>query len=180
MIKLAVVDVDGCLTDGVYSVGTALITPSSLVGQSYFPTYLNKNFFSRDFHGLHQLISNNVQVAIVTSSSDNVIIDQCHRSKLHCIIETEIKDKKEFVKNKFVDKLNISWRHIAAIGDDEIDEELLKLVEVPCCPNDAHDHVQHVVKLCDNGFVSKFNGGKGAVRDFCDLILQMNRWHNEW
>ena len=53
------------------------------------------------------------------------------------------------------------------MGDDLPDICVLKKVGLKCCPNDA---VKQVKKECN--FISEFNGGKGAVRELCDFILE--------
>jgi len=47
-------------------------------------------------------------------------------------------------------------------------------VGMPACPQDAHhDVVNCVVGL--RGFVATKDGGRGAVREFCDYIIEANR-----
>jgi len=52
------------------------------------------------------------------------------------------------------------------MGDDIIDLPILSRVGLAAAPKNGHplvmDHVQ---------FVSKYKGGRGAVRELCDLIL---------
>ena len=43
----------------------------------------------------------------------------------------------------------------------------MEQVGLPCCPKDA---VSEVKKVCK--FKSKYNGGRGAVRELCDFILK--------
>ena len=52
------------------------------------------------------------------------------------------------------------------MGDDLPDICVLKKVGLKCCPKDAVDLVKN-----ECNFVSNFNGGKGAVRELCDFIL---------
>ena len=53
------------------------------------------------------------------------------------------------------------------MGDDLPDICCLKIVGLPSCPNDAVEEVQ---KYAD--FISSKNGGRGAVRELCDIILK--------
>jgi len=48
------------------------------------------------------------------------------------------------------------------------DKECLASVGLPAAPADAMPEVAEVV-----AYVSPFPGGKGAVRDFCELILRL-------
>ena len=52
------------------------------------------------------------------------------------------------------------------MGDDLPDICILEKVGLACCPADA---VKEVQDICN--FKSKYNGGKGAVRELCDFIL---------
>ena len=53
------------------------------------------------------------------------------------------------------------------MGDDLPDLCILKKVGLSACPKDAVDEVLKVSR-----FVSNKNGGRGAVRDLCNLILK--------
>ena len=49
------------------------------------------------------------------------------------------------------------------MGDDILDIPPMKLCGVKACPADAMIEVK---EICD--FISSYNGGNGAVRDFID------------
>ena len=50
-----------------------------------------------------------------------------------------------------------------------------KKVGLACCPNDA---VEEVKNICN--FISSKNGGKGAVRELCDYILETQGIEKEY
>jgi 3-deoxy-D-manno-octulosonate 8-phosphate phosphatase (KDO 8-P phosphatase) len=52
------------------------------------------------------------------------------------------------------------------MGDDLPDICILEKVGLACCPKDA---VKEVCDICN--FISTRDGGKGAVRELCDFIL---------
>ena len=60
------------------------------------------------------------------------------------------------------------------MGDDLPDICVLKVVGLPCCPNDAVEEVRQQAK-----FISSKNGGKGAVRELCDFILKSTGKYEE-
>lgn len=64
-------------------------------------------------------------------------------------------------------KYNINFDEIAYMGDDLPDICILEKVHLKGCPNDAVDEVKAVAN-----FISTKNGGRGAVREFCDYILK--------
>ena len=62
---------------------------------------------------------------------------------------------------------NLTYENVAYMGDDIPDICVLEKVALACCPNDA---VKEVQEICN--FKSSINGGRGAVREFCDFILE--------
>ena len=54
----------------------------------------------------------------------------------------------------------------AFIGDDISDIEVMKVSEISGCPYNAAKNVKTVAN-----YVSPFNGGDGAVRDFIEWII---------
>ena len=158
MIKLFLTDVDGTLTDGVYSTNEEGV--------------VCKNFYTRDFHGLHILKETGVEIGIISYSKDCVINKQCDRAAQYAKVMTGVKDKLKFITDHV--KKGLEWDEIAYIGDDTVDEELLLKVGIPACPLDAHYSVLSLINEHKEGFLSKFCGGKGAVRDFAEYIIALN------
>ena len=64
------------------------------------------------------------------------------------------------------EKYNLSYDEISYMGDDLPDICCLEKVGLACCPKDAVDEVKEIAH-----FVSSKDGGRGAVRELCDLIL---------
>ena len=61
------------------------------------------------------------------------------------------------------------------MGDDLPDVCCLEKVGLACCPNDAVDEVKNICH-----FVSSKNGGKGAVRELCDFVLESQGIEKEY
>ena len=55
------------------------------------------------------------------------------------------------------------------MGDDWPDLPVMRRSHFSCAPANAHDEALHVAD-----WVSAKNGGEGAVRQFCDLLLAAN------
>ena len=53
------------------------------------------------------------------------------------------------------------------MGDDINDLEAMKVVGAPIAVNNAVDEIKKIAL-----YVTKKNGGEGAVREVCDLILK--------
>lgn len=145
MIKLVIFDLDGCFTDG-----------------SLHELVLN----AKDTYGLKKLNDKDVKTAII-SRVQNKIDDKFLNERIDYIY-THVEDKIEQC-DALLEQLGINYNEVAFIGDDEPDLKLLNMVKISGCPNDAMDAVKDQVK-----FVSRFKGGKGAVREFSDYVLSFN------
>ena len=77
--------------------------------------------------------------------------------------------------NEILSRYGADLGSVAYMGDDEPDICILEKVGLACCPNDA---VKEVKKICN--FISSYNGGKGAVRELCDFILEQQGIEKEY
>ena len=68
-IKICVFDLDGTLTDGTYQV--------------FEDGGFSKTFYTRDFDAISQLLKNGIKVIIMTTSHDEVILQQIKRIRQH-------------------------------------------------------------------------------------------------
>ena len=69
-----------------------------------------------------------------------------------------------------MNKYNLNFDEVAYMGDDLPDICVLEKVGLSGCPADAVQEVKEIVK-----WHSTLNGGRGAVREFCDYILKTNK-----
>jgi len=153
-IKILALDVDGVLTDG-----SITFTES---GEEC------KSFDAKDGQGIVCLQKAGFVTAIITARK-NLTVE--HRAKNLGIVELHQGAKYKLpVLESIVEKYNLSLKNVAYVGDDLPDICILEKVGLACCPNDA---VKEVKKVCD--FKSKYNGGRGAVRDVCDYILKSQK-----
>ena len=155
-IKLLMLDVDGVMTDG------SIILDNK--GNEF------KRFHVRDGHGIKMIQRAGIKVAIITGRKSKVVEI---RAKELGITEVYQKIyKKSVVFEKLIKKYKCRDENVAFMGDDVVDRELLKRAGLSAAPADAEDEAK---KLAD--FVAKRNGGRGAVREFTDLILKSsNLW----
>lgn len=151
MIKLVAFDVDGVLTDGSLTFDEN--------GHEY------KTFNAKDGQGIGNLHKAGIITAIITARNNGTVE---HRAKNLNITELHqgSKNKIETLEN-IMKKYNINFEEIAYMGDDLPDICILEKVHLKGCPNDAVDEVKAVAN-----FISTKNGGRGAVREFCDYILK--------
>ena len=150
-IKLTAFDVDGVLTDGSLTFDEN--------GHEY------KTFNAKDGQGIVNLNKAGIITAIITARENGTVF---HRAK-----NLNIKELHQGSKNKIatlesiMQKYNITFDEIAYMGDDLPDICILEKVALKGCPNDAVEEVKAIAN-----FISTKNGGRGAVREFCDYILK--------
>ena len=68
---------------------------------------------------------------------------------------------------KWLKENNIDWSECAAMGDDLADYQLLMKVGVAAVPSQAEKMIKNMAD-----FIAPREGGNGAIRDFCNLILE--------
>ena len=150
-IKAVVMDVDGVLTDGSLTFGEN--------GEEY------KTFNAKDGQGIVMLNKTGFVTAIITARKNPTVRHRFNNLGMTKLFEG-CKNKIEALK-ELAEEYDFGLNEIAYMGDDLPDICVLKEVGLPCAPNDAADEVlEHAV------FVSSKNGGRGAVREMCNLILK--------
>ena len=153
-IRALVVDVDGTLTDGGMYYGPA--------GEAL------KKFNTRDAHGLQLLREHGIKVCVISAENSPAV--EARMRKLN------IDEYHPGIENKFtlLSELARSWNidlhDIAYMGDDLSDLECLRRAGTAFCPADSVPEI-----LQEAHYVCKRQGGNGAVREACDLILKVNR-----
>jgi YrbI family 3-deoxy-D-manno-octulosonate 8-phosphate phosphatase len=150
-IKLLAVDVDGVLTDaGMYY---------SENGDEL------KKFNTRDGMGLSLLQQEGVIVAIVTGENTEIVKRRSKKLNIKEIFQG-VKDKKEIIVY-LCEKYNINREEVAYIGDDINDLEVMKFVGLGAAVADGMEVIKEHSK-----YVTSLKGGEGAVREFCEYILE--------
>jgi 3-deoxy-D-manno-octulosonate 8-phosphate phosphatase (KDO 8-P phosphatase) len=149
-VKLLSCDVDGVLTDG------GLYYDSE--GRE------TRRFHVLDGLGIQNLMDAGVQVCIISRSTTTAI---AHRAKAlgieHCYLG--VKNKLETMHH-LLEELKLDLKHVAHVGDDLNDLELLLAVGLPLTVPRAVKEVKDVAK-----FITEKNGGDGAVREITDMII---------
>jgi 3-deoxy-D-manno-octulosonate 8-phosphate phosphatase (KDO 8-P phosphatase) len=151
-INTVIIDVDGTLTDGniiVSSRGESLLL-----------------FNIRDGLGIKLAYLNSVRIIVLSGSSCKAINKRMTSLGLDTKnINLGVQDKAIFVSNLIKEKV-IDKNFTLYIGDDINDLEAMQLVKYKSCPLNAHDRVLETVN-----YISKFNGGFGAVRDILEFYF---------
>lgn len=155
-IKLFALDVDGVMTDG------RIIYDDD--GRE------TKIFDVKDGHGIKMLIRSGLDVAIITARQSNVVIHRARNLGIDLVYQKAI-DKVSALED-ILAKKGLSFEQAAYIGDELVDIPLLRKVGFAIAVKDAVDDVKRYVD-----YVAVKNGGYGAVREVCELILKsQGRW----
>ncbi len=149
-IQLLILDVDGVLTDG------RIILDND--GNEL------KAFNVRDGHGIKMLVSAGVRVAIITGRHSKVVERRAQELGI-----TEVYQRchiKTVALEHIVGKYGLTENEVAYVGDDIVDIPIFRRVGMPIAVNDATDEAKNFAAM-----VTKSGGGRGAVREICDLLL---------
>ena len=155
-IRLLILDVDGVLTDG----------------RLYFDAKGEtlKVFHVRDGHGLKMAQRAGIEVAFVSGRRSDAAY---HRAKELGIsrFHEGVRDKVA-VMAEIMAAMRIQPAEVAAVGDDLVDLPLMARVGLSVAVADA---VPEVVAAAH--WVTSLPGGRGAVREVCDLLLKaQGKW----
>lgn len=150
-IKLLLLDVDGILTDGriIYdNQGNEL-----------------KAFDVKDGHGLKMLQRAGIKIGIITGRQSEVVTRRAAELGIDILFQkalTKLDPYREILAAEgLVDE------QVAYMGDDVVDLPILRRVGFSATVADA---VPDVKPLVD--YVTTRCGGRGAVREVCDLLLR--------
>jgi len=159
MIKLIVLDVDGCLTDGklIYSADSIE----------------SKSFNVKDGLGISTWVKLGNEVAIITGRNSSIVQKRAKELGIQHIYQG-IKDKDRVLKELVV-FLNIEFSNVSAIGDDLNDYNMLELVGKSFTPNNG---VKEIKSIVDTVLLS--NGGDGAVREMIDILVDFNNQREQF
>jgi len=150
-IQMVVFDFDGVFTDN-----RVLVMQDGTEGV----------FCSRaDGFGLAALRSAGVQSLVISKEVNPVVGERCKKLRIPCIQGC---DNKQEVLTREIRQLGISLERVAYVGNDINDIECLEIVGLPVCVADAWPPVKEFSKI-----VTKAKGGYGAVREFCDFIVDI-------
>ena len=149
-IRLLILDVDGVLTDGRLhfdSDGTEA-----------------KAFFAHDGHGIKMLIGSGVPVAIITSRSSPLVARRAGELGIEHLYQGQ--QDKRIAYAELRAQLKLDPAQVAYVGDDVIDLPVMCRCGLAVATADARPQVAHLAH-----WQAPNNGGHGAVRDTCELLL---------
>jgi 3-deoxy-D-manno-octulosonate 8-phosphate phosphatase (KDO 8-P phosphatase) len=155
-VRLILMDVDGVLTDGRIHVSDQGIESRAFDARDGLGIKLGQKA------GLTFGIISGRESSLVEKRSRELGIDEIHQ---------RIHDKLGRAR-EIQERLSIEADAVCYVGDDLIDLPLMRAVGFAAAPADAMAEVRAVAHL-----VTGKNGGRGAVREVIDRVLQASgRW----
>lgn len=121
--------------------------------------------------GLNRLKKVGVKVIVITSEINPVVKKRCTKLGIDCI--TDCKNKLSALKEIMREK-NLSAEEVCFVGNDLPDLDCLKYVGFPMAVKSSVAEVLKVAK-----YVTKREGGAGAVREVCDIIYNERKGRNK-
>ncbi len=149
-VRAAIFDVEGVLTDGRLYIGEN--------GETV------KAFHSLDGHGLKLLVACGIEPVVISGRDSPAL-----RRRMADLGITRIAlgaGDKLAVAAPLLQALQLDWTEVAAMGDDWPDLPLMQRARFACTVPDAHIEVRSIAH-----HVTAARGGRGAAREFCDLLL---------
>ncbi len=150
-IKLLLLDVDGVLTNGSIYMGST---------QEEF-----KAFNVHDGLGITLLQSTGIKVGLITKRQSEIVTRRAAELKIEHVYQGQKNKLDAFLE--MLEICHISAEEVAYMGDDIPDWVILSRVGLSTTVTNAVDYIKERVH-----WMSQHNGGKGAVRELCDLLMQ--------
>ncbi|MCS0588121.1 KdsC family phosphatase [Massilia norwichensis] len=150
-VKVMIFDVDGVLTDGSLTYDAN--------GE------ITKTFFVLDGLGIQLLNRTGVRTAII-SARRSPIVDR-RASDLGITHVFQGQHDKRLAFAELLEQTGVTAEECGYIGDDVIDLPLLTRVGFAVTVPSGHPEVQHRAH-----YVTKNAGGRGAVREVCDMVMR--------
>jgi 3-deoxy-D-manno-octulosonate 8-phosphate phosphatase (KDO 8-P phosphatase) len=150
-IKCLICDVDGVLTDGLLFIdnhGNEL-----------------KTFHVQDGVGLKLLMSVGIDVAVITTSRNAVVDHRMEQLGIQHYFKGQFDKRAAFAELK--QRLGYTHEQFAYIGDDVPDLPIMQQVGLSVAVANAVCQIKEYAN-----WETMQHGGRGAVREVCDLILR--------
>ncbi|MEK6726474.1 MAG: D-glycero-beta-D-manno-heptose 1-phosphate adenylyltransferase [Deltaproteobacteria bacterium] len=157
-IRLLLLDVDGVMTDG------RVVFADS--GEEV------KAFDVKDGHGIRMLIRSGVGVALLTGRESRVVLHRARDLGIDMVYQGA-KDKLPVFEGILREK-GFKGEEVCYVGDDLVDMPIMSRSGLSISVADASEELKRSVD-----YVTERPGGRGAVREVCELILKaQGKWED--
>ncbi len=150
-VRLAIFDVDGVLTDGTIWIGAR--------GEAF------KAFNILDGHGIKMLQGAGVRTAILSGRDSEAVVRRAEELSIHHVVQGAGDKAAAFAE--LLAESGFRAEAGAFVGDDLPDLPVLRRCGFAVAVANAVDEVK---AACH--YVTAAAGGRGAVREFCELVLR--------
>jgi len=123
-----------------------------------------------DGFGIEKIRKFNIPLFVISKENNTIIKHRCKKLKIKCSIgiQNKVAELKNLLSNNRINRLNTIY-----VGNDDNDLDCMKYVGCPIAVNDAVDSVKQISKI-----ILRSNGGNGAVREICELVLNNIQYNN--
>lgn len=149
-IRLVICDVDGVFSDGRIYLGNQ--------GEEL------KAFHTRDGFGIKALRHAGIEVAVITGRTSEIVSQRMKSLTVPYVYQGQEDKMPAFAALQ--QQLQLAPSQIAYIGDDLSDWKVMQYCGLAVAVNDAHPYLRRHAH-----YTTSLNGGFGAVRELCDLLL---------
>lgn len=150
LVRLAIFDVDGVMTDGTLYIGAQ--------GEAF------KAFNILDGHGMKMLQSAGVATAILSGRASDAVARRAAELAIAHVVQGSADKAAAFEALRA--RLGLEAQACAFVGDDLPDLEVMRRCGLAVAVANAVDAVKEAAH-----YVTRAHGGRGAVREFCELVL---------
>ena len=159
-ITTFIFDVDGVLTDGTVTVTTS--------GE------MLRKMNIKDGYAIKTAVDSGYHICIISGGSNEGVrlrLQGLGVKDIHLGVHNKIETLNEYLISTNIDSANALY-----MGDDIPDLQVMQMVGLPCCPQDAAPEIKAV-----SSYISHKNGGKGAVRDVIEQVMKVQgKWNNNF
>ncbi len=118
-----------------------------------------------DGWGIARMRDAGIRMAVMSTEMNPVVQTRCTKLEIECF--HQLGDSKIERFTAWCEEHDLPGSNVIYVGNDENDVGCLIAAGTGVVPADAHDSAKQVADL-----TLQTNGGKGAVRELCDMILK--------
>lgn len=148
-VRMLALDFDGVMTDDSVIVGSN--------GEEFVTCSRS------DGLGIENIKKRGILVMVISKEKNSVVEARCKKLGVECLHGVE---DKTAVLRRAAERNNLLMSQVCYIGNDINDIGCIKEAGIGVAVPDSHKKVIEAA-----GYITKARGGRGAVREICDLIL---------
>ena len=150
-VRLAIFDVDGVMTDGTLYIGAQ--------GEAF------KAFNILDGHGMKMLQAAGVATAILSGRASEAVARRAAELSIAHVVQGSADKVADF--ERLIAAVGVQASACSFVGDDLPDLDVMRRCGLAVAVANAAEQVKQGAH-----YVTRASGGRGAVREFCELVLR--------